>query len=118
MFHCTSLSPFPKYYESFQKCTDVPIRYMKTSSIRGGIGSSDAQQLVNFFNFPKFFGHQEAKNCPIFLKIKSGLALTPGNNNLKLHFHRLRTFDFIERKPSVTDRRQTPKSIIELLGRS
>ena len=73
-------------------------------------------------DFAKFFGPLVAKNDPIFLKIKSGLALAPRNNNTKLQVDWLRNFDFIERKPSVTDNRQTDrqttKSIIELLGRS
>ena len=71
----------------------------KTSTIRGGIGSSDAQQLVIFFNFPKFFGHQGAKIDPFFPKTKSGLALTPRNKNPKLQNDWLKNFDFIEQKP-------------------
>ena len=46
-----------------------------------------------------FFGPLVTKNDPIFLKIKSGLALAPRNNNPKFQVDWLRNFDFIERKP-------------------
>ena len=64
-------------------------------------------------NFAKYFGHQEAKNRPIFLKIKSGLVLAPRNNNINLQLDWLRNFGFIERKPSVTDDRQTSVNWLE-----
>ena len=45
------------------------------------------------------------------MKIKSVLALTPRNNNPKFQVDWLRNFDFIERKPSVTDDRQTDNKV-------
>ena len=52
-------------------------------------------------DFAKFFGPLVVKNDPIFLKIKSVLALTPRNNNPKFQVDWLRNFDFIEQKPHL-----------------
>ena len=47
------------------------------------------------------FGHQRVDNGPIFLKNYAGLALNPMIDNARLEV------DYITRKRSVTDRRQT-----------